>query len=290
MSHIEIVPKTNEVEVKPFSGLHSASDMLSMTTQYIMPTLPTANCFSLLAFFIERLPPEGASVSYPEIINSTCINSRATVCSTINQLENLGLIIIVSRNKRDTENVYRLDPNVTIAMPQAQVAYWLERGSSEIELPPAQTGSDSSKTRPPSSKTEPPKPSSKIKLPPSSKTELGQTSRIMGDSGASSKIELLTTLKTCINTCHDDMHESHVRMWEEQIKPALRSQMTEATYYTNFHPLDFCYRDGNRLVLFTKCSVAYAWIEHRYKPLILRTVQSMMDNKDIQTIEVLLDK
>ena len=121
----------NDVKIKPFNGQYSAPDMFFMATDYIMPVMPTANCFVLLAFFIGRLPPEGAGVSYKEIRAKTCIKSDKTVCVTINRLKDTNVLLIDSRNKRDTENIYRLNPEFALTMPQKDAAYWLGRASGE---------------------------------------------------------------------------------------------------------------------------------------------------------------
>jgi len=118
---------SNDVKIKPFNGQYSAPDMLLFATQFIMPTLPTANCFALLAFFIGRLPPEGAGVSYKEIVARTCIKSNKTAYVTVNRFDEFEILLIDSRNKRDAENIYRLNPEFALTMPQKDAAYWLDR-------------------------------------------------------------------------------------------------------------------------------------------------------------------
>ena len=283
MSHIEVVSRTNVVEVKPFSGLYTAPDMLSMTVQYIMPTLPTANCFALLAFFIERLLPEGAGVSYKEIVARTCIKSNKTACVTVDRLILTGTILADSRNKRDTENVYRLNPDYVITMPQNQVVDRATQASVEITQACVEKEDETSKT----------KPCVKTTYPVNT-----------GDSEPCVKTTLLTTINTC-NTCkcgahelhvrnrehtHEaHTHEAHTRMWDEALWH-LEHQVMPAVFRNLFMGLCVLEVWGDCLVLQANSDYQRAWLEKDHLDKILQTVQEFEDYRYITTIEVVARK
>jgi len=286
----------NDVKIKPFNGQYSAPDMFFMATDYIMPVMPTANCFVLLAFFIGRLPPEGDRVSYPEIIKRTCINSTATVCRTINRLEEMGLIIVVSRNKRDAENIYRLNPDLEIDMPQNQIDFWLEKGTLKTKGAPLKIEGAPLKTKAP--------PPLKFKAPtPPLKIKGGETPDKTGDSRPPLKTKGLTTINTCnTRTCdhdhysHEQAHDSHEQahspherdhalMWKEALWH-LEHQVMPAVFQGLFTGLCVLEVRGDCLVLQVHNEYQRAWLEKDHLPEILHIVQEFEEYQHITTIEV----
>ena len=270
MSHIEVVSRTNVVEVKPFSGLYTAPDMLSMTVQYIMPTLPTANCFALLAFFIERLLPEGAGVSYKEIVARTCIKSNKTACVTVDRLILTGTILADSRNKRDTENVYRLNPDYVITMPQNQVVDRATQASVEITQACVEKEDETSKT----------KPCVKTTYPVNT-----------GDSEPC----VIHVIHVNVEHTHEahtheaHTHEAHTRMWDEALWH-LEHQVMPAVFRNLFMGLCVLEVWGDCLVLQANSDYQRAWLEKDHLDKILQTVQEFEDYRYITTIEVVARK
>ncbi|MDM8526909.1 hypothetical protein QUF58_01750 [Anaerolineales bacterium HSG24] len=310
----------NDVKIKPFNGQYSAPDMLLFATQFIMPTLPTGSYFSLLAFFIIRLADGDTPVSYPEIINSTNINSPTTVYRTVNRLEELGFIIVPSRNKRDTENIYRLNAAFTVEIPQKHANVWTAKGTPTNGVGTPTNGVEGTPIVGMSGRSE-----------PTPTIEVGSSPDKTGDSRPTPIVGVLTTINTCnTRTCdhdhysheqahdsheqthdsheqthdsHEQAHDSHerahdsherahgsherdhARMWKEALWH-LEHQVMPAVFQGLFTGLCVLEVRGDCLVLQVHNEYQRAWLEKDHLPEILHIVQEFEEYQHITTIEV----